>query len=244
MFDISINDLNKLVIDNKYKLLSCDYNNEPLFIINDLKALDENKLKTIYGIKTVETTKISCLCNFDGTHSIYYDGKLLYQESYASNCTLCNKYTIYQDVIESDWFFKVVMKATRAGLMKNTGLGIGQFEPNLEISRGMVATVLYRMANTPDVSKTMIFSDVKDQVWYTNAIYWASANKVVSGYKDGRFGPDENITRQDLAIMLRNFAKSKGLNTNVDASLDQFKDANQVVSYAQSAIAWCVEAKS
>ncbi len=149
---------------------------------------------------------------------------------------------------EKAWFYGSVEKAFTKGLMLATGKapvdGKPWFEPDTNISRAMVATVLYRMAGQPKVEFKATFSDVTNaNLWYSTAITWAAQNNVVSGYKDGRFGCDDNITRQDLAIMLRNYAKSAGLDTNVTVDFYSFKDGKQVVSYAQSAIAWCVEAK-
>ncbi len=149
---------------------------------------------------------------------------------------------------KSAWFYGSVEKAFQKGLMGATGKapvdGKPWFEPDTNISRAMVATVLYRMAGKPKVEFKATFSDVTNgSLWYSTAITWAAQNGVVSGYKDGRFGPDDNITRQDLAIMLRNYAKSAGLNTNVSVDFAAFKDGKQVVDYAASAVAWCVEAK-
>ncbi len=149
---------------------------------------------------------------------------------------------------KSAWFYGSVEKAFQKGLMLATGKapvdGKPWFEPDTNISRGMVATVLYRMAGQPKVEFKATFKDVTNaNLWYSTAITWAAQNNVVSGYKDGRFGCDDNITRQDLAIMLRNYAKSAGLDTNVTVDFAAFKDGKQVVDYAASAIAWCVEAK-
>ncbi len=146
------------------------------------------------------------------------------------------------------WFYVSVEKAFTKGLMLATGKapvdGKPWFEPDTNISRAMVATVLYRMAGQPKVEFKATFSDVTNaSLWYSTAITWAAQNNVVSGYKDGRFGCDDNITRQDLAIMLRNYAKSAGLDTNVTVDFAAFKDGKQVVDYAASAVAWCVEAK-
>ena len=150
----------------------------------------------------------------------------------------------FVDVTEKDWFYGSVESAYQKGLMSNTGKGKEYFEPNAPITRGMVATVLYRMAGLPKVEFKATFSDVTNaKLWYATAITWASQSGVVSGYKDGSFGPDDNITRQDLAIMLRNFAKANGLDTNAKVDFSAFKDGNKVVSYAQSAIAFCTNAK-
>ncbi len=146
------------------------------------------------------------------------------------------------------WFYGSVESAFTKGLMGATGKepvnGKPFFEPDTAISRGMVATVLYRMAGKPAVEFKATFSDVTNpKLWYSTAITWASQAGVVSGYKDGSFGPDDNITRQDLAIMLRNYAKSCGLDTDAKVDFSAFKDGNKVVSYAQSAIAFCIDAK-
>ena len=117
------------------------------------------------------------------------------------------------------------------------------FEPDTNISRGMVATVLYRMAGMPTVTYTARFTDVANNLWYTNAIEWAAGATIVNGYGNtGEFGPDDNITRQDLAIMLRNYAtKQAGLDGAATVDFSSFKDGNEVDAYAASAVAWCVE---
>ena len=153
-----------------------------------------------------------------------------------------NKFN-YSDVESKDWFYSSVEKAHNKGLMSHTGKGEWIFEPDAPITRGMVATVLHRMAGNPKVTFKATFIDVKQGVWYSNAIIWAAENKVVSGNKDGSYAPDKEITRQDLAIMLRNYAKSKGVDTTKVADLKPFLDDESVDSYASSAIAWCVEAK-
>ena len=157
---------------------------------------------------------------------------------------LSKKVINFEDVKVKDWFYSSVEDAYNYGLMANTGKGATFFEPNEPITRGMVATVLYRMAGKPSVEFKATFKDVTNsKLWYASAITWASQNNVVSGYKDGNFGPDDYITRQDLAIMLRNFAKANGLDTNVKVDFSAFKDGNKVVSYAQSAVAFCTNAK-
>ena len=152
----------------------------------------------------------------------------------------------FEDVKTKDWFYTSVKEAYQLGLMGKLKeeKGIQYFGPDVNISRGMVATVLHRMENNPKVEFKPIFTDVTSaNLWYSNAITWAASKQIVSGYKDGRFGPDDNIIRQDLAIMLRNYAKSKGLNVDKVATLTSFKDEHSLDGYAYSAIAWCVENK-
>lgn len=151
----------------------------------------------------------------------------------------------YADLNKKEWYYTIVEKCIYNQYMGATGLinqdGSKCFEPDLPISRAMVTTILYRMNQTPQVEYKAVYKDVKDQLWYSNAIAWATENKVVSGYQDGTFAPDENITRQDFSIMLRNYAKKMGLDTEVSINFDTFKDGNDVDSYASSAMAWCVK---
>ncbi len=147
----------------------------------------------------------------------------------------------YDDVDDQAWYGGMVKEATIRGLMGKDGSVGNNFNPDGKITRGMVATVIYRMAGKPQVTYTDKFVDVKGGFWYSEAIVWASEAKVVSGYANGKFGPDDAIKREDFAIMLRNYAKTCGLNTNTKQSLETFKDYKAVSSYAKDAIAWCVE---
>ncbi len=147
----------------------------------------------------------------------------------------------FVDVDQKQWYYNVVEKAYDQGLMKNTGKGIQYFEPDANITRGMVATVLYRMANMPEVDLKQVFPDVNPSLWYGKAIKWAADHKIVNGFADGTFKPDQEISRQELAIMLRNYATTIGLDTSKQAKLTRFVDYEKVDGYAQSAVAWCVE---
>ncbi len=151
------------------------------------------------------------------------------------------EYKGYDDVDSEAWYAGMVQEATIKGLMGKDGSTGNNFNPDGKITRGMVATVLYRMAGEPKVTYADKFSDVKDGLWYSNGIVWASEAKVVSGYANGKFGPDDAIKREDFAIMLRNYANTCGLNTKSSQSLETFKDYKAVSAYAKDAIAWCVE---
>ncbi len=151
------------------------------------------------------------------------------------------EYKGYDDVDSDAWYADMVKEATIKGLMGRDGNVGNNFNPDGKITRGMVATVLYRMAGEPKVTYADKFSDVKDGLWYSESIVWASEAKVVSGYANGKFGPDDAIKREDFAIMLRNYANTCGLDTKSNQSLETFKDYKAVSAYAKDAIAWCVE---
>ncbi len=150
------------------------------------------------------------------------------------------EYKGYDDVDSEAWYADMVKEATIKGLM-SADAGGTKFNPEGKITRGMVATVLYRMEGQPKVTFTDKFADVKGGLWYSESIIWASEAKVVSGYANGKFGPDDAITREDFAIMLRNYANACGLKTNSKQSLTEFKDYKAVSAYAKDAVAWCVE---
>lgn len=145
----------------------------------------------------------------------------------------------FKDVNSNDWFYYAIKNAYELDIMLGDG-GNVYFSPNKDITRGMVATILYRIEANPKVIYAPSFKDVQDGLWYSNAIIWASNHHIVSGYQNKSFGPDDKITRQDLAIMLRNYALFKGINGNINATLENYDDYHQVSDYAYNAMNWCV----
>ena len=115
----------------------------------------------------------------------------------------------YTDVKTNDWFYEDVLFVTEAELMEGTGNG--KFSPEIITDRAMLVTVLWRMEGSPVVDSTVDFSDVQDGLWYSDAINWASANGIVNGYGDGKFGPTDEITREQIAAILNRYATYKKL---------------------------------
>ena len=109
----------------------------------------------------------------------------------------------FTDVHEGDWFFSSVRFAHQNNLFGGTSATT--FSPNMTMTRGMMVTVLHRMAGTPQTGSAA-FADVADNVWYANAVNWAAANGIVSGFGDGRFGPGDDITREQMASILYRYA--------------------------------------
>lgn len=101
----------------------------------------------------------------------------------------------------------------------------------------MLAQILYNKEGKPNVAGNNVFTDVAPGEWYSNAITWAAANNIVGGYGSGLFGPNDNITREQLAVMLWRYA---GEPTAISREL-HFSDAKEVSGYAVSAINWAVE---
>ena len=151
----------------------------------------------------------------------------------------------FDDIKKSEWYYDWVTRANEAGLM--TGLNSTHFGPNDKMTRAMVVTVLYRMAGSPQLYgspehlKEQAYPDVPNGQWYTNAIKWAKGWGVATGYDNGKFGPDDHITREQLATMIcryqRNVARKR---TSYYASLDKFPDKNNVNDFAKSSVQYCV----
>lgn len=115
-----------------------------------------------------------------------------------------------------------------------------KFLPNKAMDRAMLVTVLYNLENRPAVSAASFFKDVKSTAYYASPVAWAAKNGIVSGYEDNTFRPEQKITRQELAIMLYNYAKYKKLDLTASGNLGQFKDNSKVASYAGTAMSWAV----
>ncbi|MCR4963722.1 MAG: S-layer homology domain-containing protein [Firmicutes bacterium] len=142
----------------------------------------------------------------------------------------------YADVPANAWYAEAVDYVTEKGLMQ--GVGANLFAPNAATSRAMIVTVLYRLAGSPAVSGDNPFSDVAEGAWYADAVAWANANGIVEGYGNGKFGSDDNITREQLAAILYRYAKAQGYDVSQTADLSGYGDAGQVDGWAQAAMAW------
>lgn len=146
----------------------------------------------------------------------------------------------FADVQPGAWYYDAVMDVDAKGLM--TGTGGDKFTPMSQLTRGMAVTVLYRMSGeTTGVAAeaTQAFSDVSASQWYAAAVDWASDNGIVKG-SNGKFNPNDNITRQDIATMMYRYAQYKKADTSNSADLTKYTDKDQVASYAQEAMQWVV----
>ena len=144
----------------------------------------------------------------------------------------------YNDVKAGDWYANAVNYVTLTGLMNGTGDG---FSPNLAITRGMMVTVLYRMAGSPEVTAENPFTDVPADTWYTDAVIWASENDITAGTSDTTFSPTNSLTREQLATFFYRFADFENPDPiEITGDLTGFTDAGQVASYATDAMKWAI----
>ena len=148
----------------------------------------------------------------------------------------------FGDLKVNGWYHDGVHWALANGVMN--GVAESRFNPNGEASRAMIVTMLYRLEGAPEVSSDIAFTDVKEGTWYAEAVRWAAANGIVNGYGDGRFGPEKQVTREQLAVMLCRYAKYKGLDTSEGElkSLIRFTDSPKVAEWAVRSMRWAVDA--
>lgn len=143
----------------------------------------------------------------------------------------------FYDVLQSDWFAGDVAYVVNKGLMGGSDTRL--FSPNGPMTRAMTVAALYRLERSPSVSGSS-FSDVKASDWYGPAVQWASQNNIVSGYGDGKFGPNDTLTRQQFATILYRYAQYKNYDTTISGDLAQYTDRGAVSSYAREAVSWAV----
>ncbi len=156
--------------------------------------------------------------------------------AYIAECQVKVYFEKFIDVPQDKWYHDVVYEANDKGIM--TGLKDTTFGPNDPMTRAMVAVVMYRMAGKPEVTYQKYFSDVEKGKWYSNAITWAYENNVIKGYINGKFGVKDNVTREQLAIILNRYVKSLGLVYTADYDLSEFTDANKIASYGVEPLKW------
>lgn len=148
-------------------------------------------------------------------------------------------YDVFYDVSRGDWYYKAVRFVHEKGIMEGTGTHY--FSPEADLSRGMLATILYRLEGSPSVSGYSGFSDVADTAYYAKAVAWAKANGIVNGVTATAYEPDTAVTREELAAILCRYAAFKGKDTAISYDyLAGFSDANTSHVYARPALNWAV----
>jgi len=141
------------------------------------------------------------------------------------------------DVSPDAWYYDDVMYVFRNGLMNGTSESPMLFSPILSTTRGMIVTILYRLMGSPDASALPNpFDDVAAGTWYYDAVKWAAANGIVKGYGDGKYGPADDITREQLASILDNYAEFAGLNLPAVKEYQAFADNSNIAGYAGGAV--------
>ena len=149
--------------------------------------------------------------------------------------TVANPFT---DVSEKDWFYNDAMFVYKNGLMLGTSKTL--FSPHGTVTRGMMATILWRMEGSLAPKDENSFTDVEAGRWYADAITWTTENGIFAGYSKDKFGPDDPITREQLTAIFYRYADYKGYKLTVTENLDKFEDADKITDYAKMVMQWAV----
>ena len=168
----------------------------------------------------------------------YENGIVTFETSHFSQFgVFASQAAAFTDINLDAWYMTEVEFAMANKFM--SGYGDGRFAPDAPLSRAMLAQILYNMAGKPRVANC-VFVDVPSRAWYYDAVTWAAANGIVSGYGNGLFGPNDPITREQLATMLYRYEQSQGGGfVNDWAFLLDYPDRDKVSGYAYEALCWC-----
>ncbi|MBQ9967319.1 MAG: S-layer homology domain-containing protein [Oscillospiraceae bacterium] len=217
---------------------------------------------TLYHDKSVLKAAWKCYFDFDDDKNTYDLAKVSYKpgvnqtgdDSVGFTCygdegtkvsgvvsfKLTNGEIKFTDVKSTDWFYDEVAYVYEEGIMNGTTTTT--FSPNDTLTRGMVVTMLWRIAGEPAVSSADTFSDVSYGAWYYSAVEWAAKNGIVNGVGNGKFAPDNAITREQLAAILYRYTTEYEGSTVSGGSFAGFSDADKVSEYAETAMKWAVGA--
>ena len=138
--------------------------------------------------------------------------------------------------VTNHWAYSAIKRVYTRGWM--VGMDEKTFAPDQQLSRAMLAVILYAMAGEPAVTGEGPFTDVPAGCWYTDAIVWAAQNGIVSGFGDGTFRPNEAVTRAQAAVMLYGYAAFTGADVTARADLSVYSDAGQIPAWALDAMQW------
>ena len=144
----------------------------------------------------------------------------------------------FTDVSEKDWFYNDAMFVYKNGLMLGTSKTL--FSPHGTVTRGMMATILWRMEGSLAPKDENSFIDVEAGRWYADAITWTTENGIFAGYSKDKFGPDDPITREQLTAIFYRYADYKGYKLTITGNLDKFEDADKITDYAKMVMQWAV----
>ena len=148
----------------------------------------------------------------------------------------------FTDVTSGDWFYDAVAYVYDKGMMEGTT--DTTFAPAMNLTRSMIAQVLYNLEERPEAPGAAGFPDVAAGAWYADAVNWAAARGIVKGYDTGAFGPEDSVTREQLAAILYRYAQAKGYDTTQSGmAVREFSDSASISDWAQTAMSWAVNAQ-
>ena len=196
--------------------------------------------KSVLDCFLTHTLGVEVNINYEDMTNTTYIDRTVTEKGYGITVmTKLQSTKLFSDVRKSDWYYNAVKYVYEHKIM--SGTNSTTFASNQNLTRGMIVTMLYNMENHPSIKGTSKFSDVQNKnVYFYNAVVWASNNNVVSGYANGKFGPDDNITREQLATILYNYCRYKGKYKTVHADYSKFTDSSKISSFAKWGMNWAV----
>jgi len=172
----------------------------------------------------------------DGGVAITVDGNVSVSVQTGHICYT----TEFADVDTTAWYHENVDYVIENGLMKGTATD--KFEPNANLTRAMLVTILYRAEGEPEMKDAQWFEDVAKGQWYSDAVAWATFNGITTGYGDGNFGPDDYITREQIATIMFRYATYKGIApTGAWAIRLTYSDLAEIADYATEGVMYCTK---
>lgn len=211
----------------RFRWYRCDKNGKNL----DNNVLGNGSALLIYGIKDedmYETFYYKCVAEDNGN-----------EQSLVFSCLLLpeKKDLPFKDVTTSDPYYGSVWYVNNHKPLLMNGVSDDSFDPQGNLTRAAIVTVLYRLEGSPMTAASDEFYDVPAGQWYSDAVAWAVKYGITNGYGDGRFGPNDPITREQLVTFLHRYAKSHNLNVSASGKFPQ-SDASKVDSWALDAMTW------
>ena len=219
------------------------------FILTSGKAKLSITSGTVINISTGSTVASGALLSLNQRYFCTEDTTAVFTASssaaghvdgyYKTTGSIIADLNRFLDVASTDWYYNAVIFSSNNGLF--TGTSETAFSPQNSMTRGMFVTVLYRLANKPAVYSDSVFPDVGTRsLYYYDAVVWANANNIVNGYEDGKFLPDAQITREQMAVIIYRYASYAGSSMITDSSFNfnVFPDSGSISSYAFDAMKW------
>lgn len=191
---------------------------------------DKKKIKIVYSSDGKLETLKSQLIEKNGKWYITFEA--VHFSPYALIVSAEPWINPFSDVKESDWYYSAVRFTAQNGLM--VGTSSNTFSPGMPTDRGMIVTILYRLSCSTETLEST-FRDVISSTYSAKAVAWAQKRGIVSGYGNGMFGPENNITREQMIAILWRYAGSPKADTTV---LADFNDVGEISEYAKNALAW------
>jgi len=192
-------------------------------------SAEDHDLLTVYHLDSYGNIREMKDANYSGS-------QILFTTYYLSLFFVSEWISPFSDVTREAWHLRSVRFAYASELMNGTGAG--QFSPDMNITRAMIVTILWRIEGSPVTASEGTFSDVTPNAWYASAVAWANESGIVSGVGNGTFAPDDIASREQLAVILQNYAQFKGIDTTAGTFMLEFSDVDNVSPWALSAMQW------